>query len=210
VPRRRQAAWLIAAVAVLLVASLPLGPWLVRARTVGAPEAILVLGSHEHERLPHAARLARLWSGAQVWLTEPVEATPFNCQDCSQRTAALGVLGVAAVRVRVIEPRVRNTFDELEAAKAWARAHGERRVLVVTSPYHTRRVIGLLSAADWLADVGVEPCPAAEGIAWPWWSARYDRRYVVYELAAMASNGWRHGIWPRHWSAADRGGTATI
>ncbi|BCS33174.1 hypothetical protein TBR22_A24010 [Luteitalea sp. TBR-22] len=207
---RRWTAWLAGVVAVLLVGTLPLGPWLVRSRPVASPEVILVLGSHESERLPHAARLARQWPTARIWLTQPVVVTLHNCEDCAHRIDVLGRLGVDPPRVRLIAPRVRNTFDELAAARRLAAAEGVRRILVVTSPYHTRRVIGLVSAAGWLASVGVEPCPTPSGLAWPWWSRRYDRRYVVYEVAALAENSWRHGIAPRHWLAADRGAAATL
>ncbi len=126
-----------------LAASTPAGPWLIREQGLDRPDAILVLGSHESERLPHAARLAHQWPAARVLLTEPVTATPFNCQDCPNRRRTLARAGVRPERVEILTPRVRNTWDELGAAAAWVRAGRGHRVLIVTSPYHTRRARGL-------------------------------------------------------------------
>ena len=190
---------LAAAVVVLLVASVPIGPWLIRERPIDDPDAILVLGSHEHERLPEAARLARQWPRAIVLLSEPVIATPFNCQDCANRVRTLEHAGVARDRVRVLSPRVRNSFDEFRAAATWMHEGHARRLLVVTSPYHTRRAGALAAYVLAGRPTGIAACPVPGGLAAPWWSRRYDRRYVLYELAALADNAWRHRIPPRLW-----------
>ena len=190
------------AVAVLLLVSIPAGPWLVRERPLDVPDAILVLGSHEFERLPHAATLAARWPRAVVLLTQPVTVTPFNCHDCANRVSTLQRAGVARARVQILEPRVRNTFDEMSAAAGWLDSHRRQRLLVVTSPYHTRRAHALAAAVMPTVAVGVAACPVEGGLAWPWWSRRYDRRYVIYELAALLNNSWRHGIPPRLWLVA--------
>jgi uncharacterized SAM-binding protein YcdF (DUF218 family) len=183
----------------LVIASVPVGPWLIREEPLDRPDAILVLGSHESERLPHAARLARQWPEAEVLLTHPVMPTPFNCQDCAHRGQTLEKAGVVRARIRILLPRVRTTFDEMQAAAAWAASSGRNRLLVVTSPYHTRRVRALARAVLPGEAVGVAACPVPDGLARPWWSRRYDRRYVIYEVAALVNNSWRHGISPRLW-----------
>ena len=203
-----RARWLrrLAALSLVLVTtllgSIPLGPWLVRERPIDAPDAILVLGSHEFERLPHAVTLARRWPRALVLLTQPVTVTPYNCQDCANRVRTLTRAGIAGPRVHVLERRVRNTFDELTVTAAWLRGHGLNRLLIVTSPYHTRRTRAVADMVLSREAVGVVGCPVAGGLAWPWWSRRYDRRYVLYELAALLNNSWRHGIPPRLWLVA--------
>ena len=199
---RRRLSALALVIAATLVASMPLGPWLVRERPIESPDAILVLGSHEAERLPHAATQARHWPRAVVLLTQPVEVTPFNCQDCANRARTLSRAGVAPARIHVLEPRVRNTFDEITAAGRWLRERGLRRILIVTSPYHTRRARGLAAAVMPEETVGMAACPVPGGLGYPWWSRRYDRRYVLYELAALLNNSWRHGIPPRLWLVA--------
>jgi uncharacterized SAM-binding protein YcdF (DUF218 family) len=200
--RRRSAFRAAVAVVALLAGSTPVGPWLIREQALETPDAILVLGSHESERLPHVAMLARRWHDATVLLTQPVVVTPFNCQDCANRAATLGRAGVDPKRVRVLPHRVRNTFDELAAARDWLQASKATRLLVVTSPYHTRRVGGLAAAVLPDVAVGVSACPVPDGLAWPWWRRRYDRRYVIYELGALVNNSWRHGLSPRIWLAA--------
>ncbi len=190
---------LVVVVVAVLIAILPAGPWLIRERPLEQPEAILVLGSHESERLPHAARLAGRYPDAEVLLTQPVTPTPHNCQDCANRGLTLARAGVAGSRIRLLEPRVRTTFDEMRAAGQWMAGTGRRRLLVVTSPYHTRRVLMLAAAVVPDAPIGVSACPVPGGLAWPWWSQRYDRRYVTYEVAALVNNAWRHGISPRLW-----------
>lgn len=188
--------WWAVAVAVLplvLLLSIPLGSWMVVSRDVSQPDAILVLGSHEHERLPEAVRQATRHPTARVLLTVPVIPTQHNCQDCAQRVAQLARQGVAPHRIHVVTPPVRNTWDELLAASSWAARHEVARILIVTSPYHTRRVSYLAPWAGPQVAWGIAAAPVADGLAWPWWSRRYDRRYVVYECAALVANLWRLG-----------------
>ena len=207
--RRRSRAWLwwlgVVLVAALLAAT-PFGPWLVVAREVADPGAILMLASHEAERLPHTARLARRWPRALVLLTHPVTPSPYNCQDCGNRPRTLVAAGIASGRIVVLERRVRNTFDELVAAADWASRAGQRRLLVVSSPYHTRRVLVLAAATAPGLEVGISPAPVEGGLARPWWSRRYDRRYVIYEWGALIDNSWRHGLGPLQWRASSTRG----
>lgn len=188
----------------VLVALTPIGAWLVVDVPIAEPDAILVLGSHERERLPKAVELARRWPQATVLLTEPVVATPYNCQDCANRRRTLEQAGVAGARITVLDQKVRNTHDEVVAAAAWARVHGRRGMLIVTSPYHTRRAALLARAVMPAVTVGVSPAAVEGGLAWPWWSRRYDRRYVIYEWAALAANVWRYRIPPASWLQRDR------
>ena len=197
--RRLVLGWLLGSLSLLAVIT-TFGPWLVCEQPIDAPDAILVLGSHEHERLPEAVRLARRWPGAMVVLTQPVTPTQFNCQDCANRVRTLGAAGVPSWRVRVLQPRVRNTFEELQAAEKWAREHQARRLLIVTSPYHTRRVSWLSRAVFRWTAVGIVASAVEGGVAFPWWSRRYDRRYVLYEWAAIVSNSWRYRLTPSVWS----------
>ena len=77
----------MASLALLLALSIPLGPWLVVERAVAAPDAILALGSHEHERLPEVVTQASRYPTARVLLTFPVNPTQHNCRDCAERPA---------------------------------------------------------------------------------------------------------------------------
>lgn len=206
---RARARWAAAVVATLLAAACPAGQWLVLERRVADPDAIVALASHEHERLPAAWQLALDHPRAVVVLSQPAEPSPWNCQDCAHRVDRLVGWGVGASRVHVMDTPVRNSHDELAAARVLALERGWTRLQVVTSPYHARRVVGLIRDLDGDGQGGGDrlewgvTTAAAEPIRpWAWWSRRYDRRYVVYELGAMAANSWRYGIWPWAWWAA--------
>lgn len=200
---RRRSRWAWLAVGVLALAGTlgaAAGPWLLVERRVVSPDAILVLASHEHERLPLAWQLAVDHPRAAVVLSYPATPTPDNCQQCAYRAARLVRWGLAPSRVVVMEALVWNSHDELLAAAALARDRGWRRIQVVTSPYHTRRVAALArTIMGAQVDVGVVGASAEPIRPWVWWSRRYDGRYVVYELAAMGANGWRYGLWPWAW-----------
>ncbi len=175
------------------------GTSLVVHQPVAAPQAILSLGSHEWERLPVAADIAAREPTARVLLTEPVRPTPANCSNCSNRVAWLGGLGVARDRVKVLNPRVTNTYEEALVARDFCTQQGITRLVVVTSPYHTRRALATFEAVFLGSGVrlGVEPAlehsPARPD---SWWTRTQDRWYVPYEWTALAWYTVRHSINP--------------
>jgi uncharacterized SAM-binding protein YcdF (DUF218 family) len=163
------------------------------------PEAVVVLGSHEWERLPAAADVARRYPRTLVLLTEPVVATPQNCHRCAERIDWLAALQVDRHRVTILPDRVTNTYDEALATAAYCREHAITRLAIVTSPYHTRRALATFQAvfASSTVEFGVVASPPPGWrTAERWWQGSYDRAYVLYEVAAI---GWyfvRHGINP--------------
>lgn len=185
----------ISLLAVLLASPLP-AQWLIREVPLAAPDAILSLGSHERERFAETAAQAGRWPHAVVLLTTPTVVGQYNCDACGYRVGWLATLGVPAARVRMLSPRVVNTNDELVAAAKWMRQRGLTRLLIVTSPYHTRRV-QVLSRGDLRGlQVGVVACRVAGGLPALWWTRHYDRFYVRYELAALVAAWWRYGLPP--------------
>ena len=173
------------------------GTWLVVSRPVERPEAIISLASHEWERLPAAARLALATPSALVLLTLPQPATPHNCHDCAGRLARLQGLGVASDRVRIIPLTAPGTYGEALAALKFARETPIRRLLVVTTPYHTRRSLAAFqSVFDGSGvEIGIEPAtPSSPARPERWWATPYDRAYVAYEWAAVVYYGVRHRV----------------
>jgi uncharacterized SAM-binding protein YcdF (DUF218 family) len=175
------------------------GSALVISEDIPAPEAIIVLGSHEWERLPAAAWMARRHRSASLLLTVPRVVTQMNCYDCEERAEWLVEAGVAPNRIVELDQRVTRTLDEAEAALAYSSSNGIRRLLVVTSPYHARRSLATFRHVftDSGIEIGIHPA-LAESNAVPdrWWLRRYDRRYVVYEWAGIAMYFVRFGVWP--------------
>jgi uncharacterized SAM-binding protein YcdF (DUF218 family) len=192
----------VAAVAASVVALLVFrhgGDSLIVSAEVGEPQAIVVLASHEWERLPVAAELARQYPAARVLLTLPVEVTEHNCYECADRTNWLSHSGVASTRVTVLPQRVKNTYDEAKATRTFVEAHHVERLLVVTSPYHGRRALAtfrhLFKAAGMSTHVGLAS-PVSRATPSRWWSRRYDRDYVAYEWAGIVYYAIRFGVPP--------------
>jgi uncharacterized SAM-binding protein YcdF (DUF218 family) len=175
------------------------GEALVISRPVTPPGAIVALASHEWERLPEAAALARQYPDARVLLTLPVHVTSSDCFDCSRRVAWLDQVGIDPSRVTVLSRRVTNTNDEAHATAWWAHRHQVGRLIVVTSPYHARRALAAFrhafEAEGLHTAIGVDtPCTGVDPAHW--WLRSYDRRYVAYEWAGLLYYAVRYGVSP--------------
>jgi len=166
---------------------------------VGSPDLIVSLASHEWERLPAAAEAARRFPSAQLVLTHPPAVTVYNCHDCEHRIDRLVAAGVDASRVTVVPLTVDGTRGEALAVRAFAEPRGVRQLLVVTSPYHTRRALGVFQRAFAGSGVtiGIEPATAYAHVRpGVWFAGAEDRWYVTYEWAALVYYGARYGILP--------------
>ena len=193
------AAACIALALVLLGLSQRAGVALVVNRPVSQPQVIVSLASHEWERLPSAARLAKMNPDAIVLLTRPAAPSPESCNRCADRPAWLEWLGVTPDRIALAPGRVTNTYDEAIAVREYCRRHGTRRVLVVTSPYHTRRTLATFQSAFAHSNTIVGVSPAwMHSLADPvrWWATSQDRWYVRYEWAAIVWYAVRHQVNP--------------
>jgi uncharacterized SAM-binding protein YcdF (DUF218 family) len=188
---------LAAVLAVAAVLSLrQAGTALVVTEPIDQPDAILPLASHEWERLPEAAALAAGAPRARVLLTQPIRVNAFNCFDCANRVERLVDAGVAKERIDFLPRKVYRTLDEAQAFREWAEAHGVKSVVVVTSPYHTRRALGAfrhILLGTGIA-VGVRPSSASPAEPARWWRHKYDRWYVSYEWRARLFYLIRFGI----------------
>jgi uncharacterized SAM-binding protein YcdF (DUF218 family) len=175
------------------------GDALVISRHVDAPEAIVVLASHEWERLPAAAELARQYPAARVLLTQPAEVTEHNCFECATRVDRLAEAGVHGDRVMVLPEGVTNTYDEAKAAAAVVARERIDRLVIVTSPYHGRRALAtfrhLFTSAGLEARVGLASRSARIDPR-RWWLRPYDREYVAYEWAGIVYYAIRFGVVP--------------
>ena len=194
---RRLAIGSVVAVATIWPA-MSAGSALVVRHDVPAPDAFISLGSHEWERLPAVARLARTSPNAAVLLTQPVKPTPANCHRCAERVGWLQSLGTPSERLVILPRKVGNTHDEAMAVAEYARTMPIRRLVIVTSPYHARRAF-VVFASVLGSEVVVGLHPATEDSpAHPaqWWMGPYDRTYVPYEWAALTWYGLRYGIHP--------------
>lgn len=172
------------------------GVLLVVSEPLPHPDAIISLASHEWERLPAAARLATVNPSAVVLLTLPQPVSIYNCHDCSGRVARLERLGVRQDRVRVLPLTEPGTYGEALAALAFARQAHVRRLVIVTTPYHTRRSLATFEHVFEGSGVAIGIVPASTSPATPewWWTDPYDRWYVAYESAAIVYYAIRYAV----------------
>jgi uncharacterized SAM-binding protein YcdF (DUF218 family) len=187
------------AAALMAMAIWNAGLALVVTSSLSRTDAVVSLASHEWERLPMTARLAAENPGALVLLTLPQPSTPFNCHDCANRVDRLRHLGVDPSRIRIVPLTAGGTYGEALAVFTFARQTPMRRLVVVTSPYHTRRALATFRDrfAGTGIEVGVQPASATSP-ADParWWRRPYDRWYVRYEWLALAYYAVRFGVDP--------------
>jgi uncharacterized SAM-binding protein YcdF (DUF218 family) len=185
------------ALAIALTWVLMAGRLLVVERSVGTPDAIVSLASHEWERLPEAASLAARYPDALVVLTYPRDVTDKNCHDCAHRAEWLAAAGVSPERIRVLPLTAGGTYGEATAFRTFASSRRVTKVLVVTSPYHARRALNVFRTvlSGLRLDVGVQPALLHSAIH-PnvWWFYGYDRWYVAYEWAASAYYVLRYDV----------------
>ncbi|MHB8499487.1 MAG: YdcF family protein [Candidatus Acidiferrales bacterium] len=149
--KRRTARIMLALVAAALlctVASLLfVGRWLVVQDPLEKAQAIVVLSGRMPLRAMEAAKLYREGYAPKVWLTHSAEpgatleamGIPFASEDFY----SLHVLmheGVPADAIRVLQPPIVNTADEIAAISAEMAEERDNTVIIVTSKVHTRRV----------------------------------------------------------------------
>jgi uncharacterized SAM-binding protein YcdF (DUF218 family) len=108
-------------------------------------QAIVVLSGRMPLRAMEAAKLYRKGFAPKVWLTRPTEpgaaleamGIPFVGEDF-YNSRILMHEGVPADAIRVLQPSILNTADELTAVSAHLGKNGQK-VIIVTSKVHTRR-----------------------------------------------------------------------
>ena len=199
-PRRRRLLWLVSLVVVMasLWAASHAGTALVVSCDVTPPDAIVTLASHEWERLPSTAAVARQFPSSIVLLTVPQTVTKWNCHQCAERPKLLQAAGIAAERiVELAGDPAANTYGEALATRRYATTTPIRRLMVVTSPYHSRRALNVFRHVftGMAVEVGVLPA-SASSVANPsrWWWHGYDRAYVPYEWAALLQYRVEYGV----------------
>ena len=197
--KRRNRLWILPGV--ILFASLfvffNIGRWLVAEDPLEKASAIAVLSGRMPSRALEAARIYQDGYASEIWLTRTIEpgaslqalSVPFTGEEAYDRMVLMRK-GVPESAIRVLDPPIVNTADEMLAiGQALGKEH-ERTVIIVTSKVHTRRVKALwkhLSSADGQAivrgvsDDGFDPAH--------WWANTADALDVVREALGLL-NAW--------------------
>jgi uncharacterized SAM-binding protein YcdF (DUF218 family) len=200
-PRSRALRVLFASAGAGLVLALVIffgvGRWLVVEDPLAKARAIVVLSGAMPMRAIEAAKLYCEGYAPEVWLThstEPAETLehmgiPFAGED-HYDTLVLLHEGVPAAAIRVLEPPIVNTADEIRvAASALGLAKGDT-VIFVTTKAHTRRVRLLWRRLA--SGHGQAIVRAASGDSFDprhWWRSTSEALDVVREVLGLL-NAW--------------------
>jgi uncharacterized SAM-binding protein YcdF (DUF218 family) len=199
--RRRIIPFLLVAVtiSVLLAVGLILGVgyWLTVEDPLDHAQAIVVLSGRMPIRAVEAAQLYRSGYAAQVWLTRPAEPAAslqaLHIAYIGEDFYNLRILmqqGVPENAIRVLEPAIYNTADEIRVVMAELRRQSDSRVILVTTKAHTRRVRAL-SAKFSSPGTHVIVRAARNDAFQParWWRTSGDALDVVREVLGIL-NVW--------------------
>jgi uncharacterized SAM-binding protein YcdF (DUF218 family) len=180
-----------------LIVLLGVGRWLDCEDSLEKAQAIVVLSGRMPLRAIEAAKLYREGYAPEVWLTHTAEPAAtlktlgisFVGEDFYD-TQVLLHEGVPADAIRMLDPPIANTADEIVAiSKALGQDNG-RSVIIVTNKVHTRRTRILwrkLNTGSGRAIVrGVSADPFEPG---KWWKTTGDALDVVREVLGIL-NAW--------------------
>ena len=176
---------------------LNVGRWLVVEDPLQPAAAIAVLSGRMPSRALEAARLYKDGRAPQVWLTystEPGNAlakrgVSYVGEEAYDKLLLLHE-GVPENAIRVLDPPIVNTANEMRTIGLALAKEKDRRVIIVTSKVHTRRVRILwnhLAPADGQAIVrGVSD---DDFDSEHWWRTTTDALDVVREVLGLL-NAW--------------------
>jgi uncharacterized SAM-binding protein YcdF (DUF218 family) len=188
---------LIAALAVGIRLAAPfLGHRLIRSDRLAHSDLIVVLGSFQLDRTLEAGMLHRERWAPQIMLLR----TPDLVRDRIQKELGIHVpvfvdiqrdalrqMGVPAKAILESPHTQDSTRTEAEAVADYAREHGHKRLIVVTSAYHTGRAGSLFDRAAAKAfQVVVRPTRYEHPDPDHWWGRFPDRTDVVLEYLKTA------------------------
>jgi uncharacterized SAM-binding protein YcdF (DUF218 family) len=173
------------------------GRWLVRDDALQPARAIVVLSGAAPFRAMEAAEIYRRGWAPEVWLLKDSDETSgkafarlgiHHISEAEYDQQVLERLGVPGKAIRVLEPPTTNTLDEEQYIAAELRRVDGDKVILVTSPLHTRRTKSL-----WHIVTGnhrevivrydsAEPTDPAH-----WWRTTQDVQAVVHELLGLVN-----------------------
>jgi uncharacterized SAM-binding protein YcdF (DUF218 family) len=172
------------------------GRFLVVADRLDISDAIVVMSGEIPFRLIEAARLFQGGLAPRIILTRhPEPARRRKLRDLGlagpDRTElarmVLERLNVPIGSIGVVPDPAHNTAEELAAVHRFAVKEGLRRIIIVSSPDHMRR-IRLIWRRGVGADVAalLHPAPEEEGFnPGRWWTSPVGRRHLVHEYLGM-------------------------
>ena len=189
-------------IVVLLIALSPFVAWgaarmlIVKADVQSADAIVVLSGSSTYlERASRAADLYREGRAPLILLTNDgvvsgwdnrEDRNPFYYELTTRR---MQQQGVPADRISVAPGFAGGTYDESLLVRDFAVAHGLKRLLVVTSGYHSRRALWSMrhACAGSGIEIGIDTAPTGwqTPSPWLWWSKRRGWKLVGGEYVKM-------------------------
>lgn len=157
---------------------------IVRAELERADVIVILSGGYLYlERTQRAIELYQQGHAPKIILT--TDGTKGGWSNEKQRNPTYSELeieelqgaGIPTENYELITPAIWSTYEEAKMMRNYAQSHGLRSVLIVTSPYHTRRALWVwrqvFSGSD--IKIGIDYAPAGQQSPRPvnwWWQAR--------------------------------------
>jgi uncharacterized SAM-binding protein YcdF (DUF218 family) len=175
------------------------GTWLVREDNLVKSKALVILSGGLPDRAIAAAEIYRKGYAEEVWLTKPLQPSasmeelhlPYAGEEQYNRMVLIAK-GVDPAKIRILEPRILNTADELHAVADELTKQPGATVIVVTSSAHTRRVHTLWNGINKENPSGHLLVAAAHeeySDVEHWWRSAPDALAVVREYLGLL-NAW--------------------
>jgi len=173
------------------------GRWLVRQDPLSSADVIVVLSGSLPQRAEEAGRIFKMGAAPEVWVTRPEspaeELQRFGIRYVGEEEYSREILisdGVPASSVHILPDTVVNTEQEVEEIATQMHTTGKTRVIIVTSPQHTRRVRALwdrLAGNEYRATIRAASTEQFDQDHW--WRNTRDALAVVREILGLA-NVW--------------------
>lgn len=199
---RSKRAWQIVLIALLILVVVSvfvvrnIGRWLVVEDPLSHAGAIVVLSGGLPYRAMEAAKIYHEGMAPEIWLTRPwhspaIDELGLDFKSEEYYSQELLVReGVPLAATRILGKEIVNTEEEDQTIFAQMRSSGVSRVIIVTSPPHTRRVRTLWKD---LAPKGTEAIVRAATMepydAKYWWRNTKDTYDVTREVLGLL-NAW--------------------
>jgi uncharacterized SAM-binding protein YcdF (DUF218 family) len=201
-PKHRRTRWIVFGLLGIVLCSaviflLGIGRWLVTEDPLQKAQAIVVLSGRMPMRAMEAAKLYREGFAPKVWLTHSTEPgamlKTMGVSYVGEDVYNVQVLmheGVPTEAIRLLEPPILNTVDELSAVSGALEGGKGTTVILVTTKVHTRRVRILWNRLA--AGRGQAVIRAASDDPFDprrWWRTTSDALDVVREFLGIL-NAW--------------------
>jgi uncharacterized SAM-binding protein YcdF (DUF218 family) len=173
------------------------GRWLVREDPLSSADVIIVLSGRMPYRAEEAGKVFRMGYAPEVWVSRPESPRgrleKLGIRFVGEEEYSREILihqGVPEAAVHILPNTIVDTEQEVEETAREMRRTGKTRVILITSPEHTRRVRAL-----WKKLVGENPKAivraAREDPFDPdhWWRNTRDAFAVVREMLGLM-NAW--------------------